>query len=127
MKNLEERKKAIKVVIYEYCPGEQIDLLNDFIDYWTEHNEPVRANTKMRFELEKVFNIGRRWGTWKKNAKRFAPKTSENGFKVNPDNWYWKGFDGQRFQIFKAFMRENGYEWNTQFSKFNQVKKWDTT
>lgn len=42
------------------------EMLNEFIEYWTEHGEKDR---KMRFEKEKVFGVDRRLTTWSKNYK----------------------------------------------------------
>lgn len=44
-----------------------------FIDYWTEAND----KGKMRFQDQKFFDMGRRIGTWTKNAKNFQPTTTE--------------------------------------------------
>ena len=48
-------------------------IVNDFIDYWTEHS--VNAK-KFRAEKEKVFCIRRRFNTWIKNQKKWFPETS---------------------------------------------------
>ena len=37
-----------------------------FINYWTETN---KSNTKFRFEAERFFSLGKRLGTFLKNAK----------------------------------------------------------
>lgn len=52
------------------------ELLTEFIDYWTEHNE---GGIKARWEMQKIFNISRRLGTWKRNSERFnsGKKTNE--------------------------------------------------
>lgn len=39
-------------------------LLQDFFSYWSE---PNRSNTKMRFELQKTWDISRRLATWARN------------------------------------------------------------
>ena len=43
-----------------------IDLLNAFCNYWTESGE---NSTKLRFEMQKVFDIQRRLVTWQNNNK----------------------------------------------------------
>lgn len=51
-------------------------LLKEFVNYWTEHNE---GGKKMRFEMQKVFDISRRLVTWSNNNKKFnsnGPKKS---------------------------------------------------
>lgn len=44
------------------------EMTREFISYWTEHNQNGK---KMRFEMQKVFDIGRRLGTWQRNNKNF--------------------------------------------------------
>ena len=42
--------------------------LKAFILYWSE---PNRSKTKLRYELEKTFELGRRLATWAANQKKF--------------------------------------------------------
>ena len=44
-------------------------MLVDFVNYWTESNT---AGKKMRFEMEKVFDISRRLSKWKTNSNEFS-------------------------------------------------------
>lgn len=44
------------------------DLLNTFIEYWTEHSANAK---KMRFELQKVFDIQKRFKTFEKNKQNW--------------------------------------------------------
>lgn len=44
-------------------------MLKEFCEYWMEHNE---GGKKMRFEMQEVFNIGRRLVTWKNNQNKFT-------------------------------------------------------
>jgi len=62
-----------------YIPTYGKEMLRDFFDYWTEMNE---GGKKMRFEMQKVFDISRRLKTWSNNNK----------FKAN-GNGNKKGFD----------------------------------
>jgi hypothetical protein len=49
------------------------DILNGFVDYWTE---PNKSNTKMKFELNKTWETKRRLKTWAANQKKWdKPKT----------------------------------------------------
>ncbi len=48
-----------------------VEMLEAFIDYWTE---PNKSNTKLRYELQKTFDIARRLKTWSKNESKFATK-----------------------------------------------------
>ena len=61
-KNKEEFKESIKPYLEKY----DRDLLNDFFQYWTE---PNKSGTRMRFQLEKTWDIGRRLARWAKNQK----------------------------------------------------------
>jgi len=132
MKPITERKQAFKQAIWEAI-GKNFDkyskeLVADFYDWWTRHNEPVRENTLMLWEKTKrdnkgIFQITGRLATFKKKQDKWNEgKPALNGFKANPDNWYWKAFDGQRFQLFKAFMRENNYIYNGQFNRFDKQR-----
>jgi hypothetical protein len=49
------------------------DMINDFFLYWVE---PSKSGKKMRFELEKCWDLNRRLRTWSKNNK-----TQNNGRK----------------------------------------------
>lgn len=51
--------------VAKYLTDENKKMLREFYDYWTEMNEGGR---KMRFEMQKVFDIGRRLKTWEKNG-----------------------------------------------------------
>lgn len=48
-----------------------VEMLEAFIDYWTE---PNKSNTKLRYELQKTFDIARRLKTWSKNESKFGTK-----------------------------------------------------
>ena len=58
--------------------GEDKALIDQFTDYWTEQGLNAK---KMRFEREKVFDIKRRFATWKRNANNFKRVFNE---KPNP-------------------------------------------
>lgn len=51
------------------------DMLRAFFDYWTEHNENGR---KMRFEMQKVFNISGRLATWYNKDKNKISNGNNN-------------------------------------------------
>ena len=50
------------------------DICQEFIDYWTETN---KSNSKMKFELERTFDIKRRLSRWIKNDKKWNKKESK--------------------------------------------------
>lgn len=67
-------KEKLKPYLDKYGRG----MLNDFYMYWTEHNEHGK---KMRYEMQKTFDIPRRLATWKRNDENSAhPKYSESKF-----------------------------------------------
>lgn len=81
-KKLEDRKENFKLKIEPYLSNYPRDMLNDFFGYWTEKND---NGLKMRFEMQKVFDVGRRLATWAKNdnnsfknGKQTSVSTSQN-------------------------------------------------
>ena len=51
------------------------EMLEEFTDYWTETN---KSKTKLRYELQKTFDISRRLKTWNKNDKKFNKDKNNN-------------------------------------------------
>jgi len=101
---LEERKKLFEVKVW-HAVGETFneyskELLRDFCDYWTEHNEQGR---KMRFEKEKVFNIKRRLATWKRHSLQWNPIKEE---KLPPyfSKNVWQTLRGDRLNEYKKLL-----------------------
>ena len=84
MVKLEDRKLGFIKRLRPYLDQYGRDMLNDFCRYWTEHNE---GGKKMRFEMQKVFNIKMRLITWHKNTKKYeriARQTDKNGNPIDP-------------------------------------------
>jgi len=68
--------KDIFINNIEIYKNELGDSYNDFLDYWCEPNK----NGKLRYELEKFFDIKRRINTWNKNTNRYGnSKTPKSG------------------------------------------------
>ena len=66
----------------QYADKYDKELRIDFCDYWTEG-----GGTKLRFEREKVFDIGRRLARWKKNDYN---KTDESvNFRLDSTGNSW--------------------------------------
>jgi hypothetical protein len=70
----DEQVKEKKLKFYDDCkpylskyPKE---MLRAFYNYWTETN---KAGTRMRFELQPVFEIGKRLATWANKDKSIVP------------------------------------------------------
>jgi len=70
---LKERKKAFIESLKTYADLYDKDMLNDFYRYWVE-TDPKEQ--KMRFELQKTWQLNLRLITWKRNnQKQFNAKT----------------------------------------------------
>lgn len=65
---IEKRMLEFKTSIEPHLPKYGKDMCNDFYLYWTELN---KSKTKMRFELQKTWEVGKRLATWAKNDKNF--------------------------------------------------------
>ncbi len=76
-KTIKERYEKFKKSINTEFAHLDKNILDNFISYWTE---PNKSNTKMRFELEPIFDNKRRLGRWLKND--FGNNKS-NGVKKN--------------------------------------------
>lgn len=59
----EEFKSSIKPFVDKYGN----DMCNDFFEYWTE---PTQNGKKMRYQLERTWEIGRRLARWNHNKKQ---------------------------------------------------------
>ena len=75
-KNIDIRKIDFKNELRQYVEKYTAETVTSFFDYWSERNP---SGTKMKFELEKTFEISLRLNTWKKNESKF-----NNGNKLTP-------------------------------------------
>ena len=73
---LKKREEEFKNCVFEFAKKYPAEMLFKFCDYWTEKN---KSGTKMRFELEKTFEIPKRIATWASRDNTFNKKT-ENVF-----------------------------------------------
>ena len=69
--SLETRSLTFKSELIPFKQTYSIDMLKSFYDYWTE---PNHSKTKMRYEMEKTFDVDRRLKTWSKRQKDFDVK-----------------------------------------------------
>jgi len=77
IENLKNKKETeFKNCVFEFAKKYPAEMLFIFCDYWTEMN---RSKTKMRFELEKTFEISKRLATWASRDKEFN-KTKNSVF-----------------------------------------------
>ena len=63
-KEIYKRKTIFWDIVFQVTDVSQ-DVLTEFCDYWTE---PNKSNNKMRFELQKTFDINLRLKRWCKNS-----------------------------------------------------------
>lgn len=91
-----ERKRALVEKLKPYTHQYGSDMLNEFYKFWTEMNE---GGVKMRFEMEKVFDISRRLARWKHNnygkhsttlTGMNIQNTSETDYEKGAERWLKK-------------------------------------
>ena len=70
--NIKERFNIFMKDCFSYQSEFSIDLIKEFVDYWTE---PNKSATKMKFELQNTWHTKRRLERWEKNNFN-SPKTS---------------------------------------------------
>ncbi len=63
---LSERKKKFQETISPYIDEYGADMCNDFFEYWTE---PTPNGKKMKFELQKTWDVKRRLSRWYNSKK----------------------------------------------------------
>ena len=67
--NLEKRLEKFSEAVYEFSNDYDEEMLEDFIEYWTE---PNKSCTKMRFELEKTWSLLSRLQRWSRSSKQYG-------------------------------------------------------
>ena len=81
---LTSREDIFKKSIEPYLQKYGLEMCNDFYMYWTE---PNKYKTKLRFEMQKTWDVGRRLVTWSKNNQKYkkpisaTQKVSETEYK----------------------------------------------
>ena len=73
-KNVKKGKelKEFKEEAITYKEKYSMDLIKEFIEYWTEEN---LSKTKMKFQLEKTWGMARRLATWHKRSLQYKPES----------------------------------------------------
>ena len=69
---LSKREDAFKLSISPHVEKYGRDMCNDFYLYWTE---PNTTKTKLRFEMQRTWDVARRLATWAKNNKQYGKDT----------------------------------------------------
>jgi len=79
-RNLDNVTNKFLIEVFAFKKLYSVDMLEAFADYWTE---PNKSKTKLRYELQKTFDIARRLKNWSKNESKF-----NKGHKINLiDTW----------------------------------------
>lgn len=68
------RKEKFHDTLTPYIDQYGEEMISEFFEYWTE---PNKSQTKMRFELQKTWGVGRRLSTWNRNRSQFEKKSTE--------------------------------------------------
>ena len=63
--SVEDRKSDFIKSMEMYTHDYDADMLNDFYRYWTELN---KQRTKMRFEMQKTWEVGKRLAMWSRKS-----------------------------------------------------------
>lgn len=72
---IEERKTAFGYSLKNFESQYSKQMLTDFFRYWSEKN---KSGTKMKWELEKTFEIELRLSTWANRDKNFQSSNPQN-------------------------------------------------
>ena len=86
--NLEKRREKFSKSLDDHVDDYSVEVLEDFMEYWTE---PNKSATKMRFELEKTWSLGRRLKTWNRNGFG-KKKASSTSFKLDATGKFYIGY-----------------------------------
>jgi hypothetical protein len=81
--NISNRRNefVLQVMSFDYDKN----ILNEFIDYWTE---PNKSNTKMKFELNATWDTNLRLKKWAKNKQEWdVPKTKKEKPTISKLDW----------------------------------------
>jgi hypothetical protein len=79
-KTLKERQIDFGKELKTYVDKYGNTMCKEFFDYWTESNANGK---KMRFEMEKVFDLKRRLATWKSRQKNFNKEPEIDQLVIN--------------------------------------------
>ncbi|MBQ7539745.1 MAG: hypothetical protein IJT13_01320, partial [Bacteroidaceae bacterium] len=74
-RNVETRKKSFYNSLIPYVQMYGKEMVRDFYDYWSELN---KSKTKMRFENQPTWEIGKRLTTWAKKENNYGKNRQSN-------------------------------------------------
>ncbi len=119
-KSIEDKSKSIENKLLDFkksiqsIEGISEDDKNAFIDYWTE---PNKSKTKLRFELEKTWDLSRRIKRWSSN--NFNKQKSR--FPDYFDSLLMKRMDDSSKKEYEQHLKNLGY--TTEYNP-NAGQKW---
>jgi hypothetical protein len=67
--SIKKRETIFKNKIFEHTQTYSTEMLDSFFDYWSETN---KSGTKMKFELNKTWDLSKRLKTWERNEASFG-------------------------------------------------------
>ena len=91
----EKRRQKFYNSLIPYVQQYGKQMIREFYDYWSEQN---KSRTKMRFEMERTWELSRRLATWAANEEKFRKKTTtrydrRNEFgRTAPENFEGEGW-----------------------------------
>lgn len=108
--NLKEKVKEkgnelldFKKEVAKYQSQYEISMLKDFVNYWTEKSKSGR----MRFELEKFFEVGKRLATWKRLSDNKKPSYQKmNDIPISIDTEFVKTTPEERKLIERSYSKQ---------------------
>lgn len=78
---LRKREEEFRMLVFKEGEGKYTnDMKSKFCDYWTERN---KSETKMRYELQPVFEIRRRLVTWANRDRQIVSGKKEDVSKAS--------------------------------------------
>ena len=86
-KDIDTRKQKFLTELEAYSNGKYTTkMLQDFYNYWTELNP---SKTRMHFEMEKTFEIGKRLATWLSNENKYKSKNGQQKHYGSAGDGMW--------------------------------------
>ena len=84
-------KDMVSKLYIDTFPNEPVDILESFVDYWTESNI---SGSKMKFEMQKTFDPKRRLKKWINNQKEWniTSKYKNEEFKLDATGYNRIGY-----------------------------------
>ena len=76
VEDFEKRKKIFFDECVPFVEKYGKEMVRNFFDYWTE---PNKSHSKMKFELEKTWDLARRFSTWDRNESKFNSNGTNQG------------------------------------------------